>query len=284
MFNQTVIGCQLPSLLEELIFGDGFNRPLEDFEFPPQLKMLKFGYLFNQPVERCRFPSSLEDITFGTEFNQPIMGLNMPESMRNLRFGLRFNQPVEDYIFPQKLEFLSFGRKFNQSISRIRLPDTLLHFHLCLSTGYKFRQPIYDVCWPNSLIELHLPIFPGTTKTLQFPPNLQTLKINIQDAEAQLFFPPKLERLSFAFGSLLLNPPPSVHTLSYGAMPNYTFPLPVSCKQLIFFPFPNEAVSSLIARPDFPKDCQKIIAGRKNWGQNGRVHYVKMNLSDDIPQ
>jgi len=54
----------LPTRLQSLEFGDGFNQPLEAGVLPSSLQSLTFGYCFNQPLEAGVLPSSLQLLAF----------------------------------------------------------------------------------------------------------------------------------------------------------------------------------------------------------------------------
>ena len=59
------LGIQLPSSLQSLTFGSGFNQRLEGIQLPSSLQSLTFGYNFfnNQSMESIQLPSGLRSFT-----------------------------------------------------------------------------------------------------------------------------------------------------------------------------------------------------------------------------
>ncbi|CAM9262014.1 unnamed protein product, partial [Ectocarpus sp. 8 AP-2014] len=59
-----------PASLQQLSFGDHFNRPIAEVVWPASLQQLEFGDEFNQPIAEVEWPASLQYLSFGDEFNQ----------------------------------------------------------------------------------------------------------------------------------------------------------------------------------------------------------------------
>lgn len=138
----------LPTSLLEVDLGGGFNRHIEDVEWPPELLKLRFGDRFNRPVELAAWPATLQSLSFGASFNQPIASVEWPAalerlslgeafdhpvrgvawratSLKTLEFGSAFRQPVDGIGWPSRLKELAFGHCFDQLLETCELPRTL---------------------------------------------------------------------------------------------------------------------------------------------------------------
>ena len=104
-----------------IIFANRFNNPINNVDFPNQIKKIVFGKLFNQVLDKIKFPNDLEELYFGDNFNQEIFLVKFPENIKVIRFGYNFNQLVDNIIFPESLEILEFGYEFNQSLKNIQI-------------------------------------------------------------------------------------------------------------------------------------------------------------------
>ena len=64
----------LPSGLQTLTFGSGFDRNLEKASLPSGLQTLRLAKCFNQCLENMTLPSCLQTLTFGygSEVNQSL--------------------------------------------------------------------------------------------------------------------------------------------------------------------------------------------------------------------
>ena len=58
----------LPSSLQTITFGNGFNQSLKGVTLPSSLQKLIFGDEFNQSLKGVTLPSSLHELQF-TEFH-----------------------------------------------------------------------------------------------------------------------------------------------------------------------------------------------------------------------
>ncbi|CAN0450569.1 unnamed protein product [Ectocarpus sp. 12 AP-2014] len=164
-FNRWVDGLQLPPALQDLTFGQWYDRPIHKVSWPATLRRITFGEAFNQPIDRVSFPESLEELTFGIHFNQPVSKVEFPSSIQYLTFGDEFNQPIEDISWPVSLQELSFGWRFNQPIDNVSWPPRLQ----ALTFSREFQATIDHIEWPDSLKRLTiaspvgtpLPTWPG---------------------------------------------------------------------------------------------------------------------------
>lgn len=93
-----------PSAVEEISFGDRFNRsfdqPITCVAWPSSLRILCLGYYFNQAITAVMSPRSLDHLSLGRSFNQPIVGTVWPTSLKILRFGQDFNQSIAGVLWP----------------------------------------------------------------------------------------------------------------------------------------------------------------------------------------
>jgi len=87
-----------------LYFNEGFNEPINDFNWPNSINEIKFGYHFNQSLENINWPKSINCIIFGADFNQPIDKIKWPESLKILKFAFRFTNSFDN--LPNGLEEL----------------------------------------------------------------------------------------------------------------------------------------------------------------------------------
>ena len=90
----------LPSSLQSLTFGDGFNQSLDTVNLPSSLQSLTFGHVFNQSLDNVTLPSSLQSLTFGFNFNQSLDNVTLPSSLQSLTFGVDFNQSLDNVNLP----------------------------------------------------------------------------------------------------------------------------------------------------------------------------------------
>jgi len=138
---------RIPKCITTIIFSEFsfFNKSLvinEESWLPPKLVKLIFGQLFNRPVDNL--PETLEILQFGEDFNQPVDKL--PSNLKYLTFGDDFDKSV-DYL-PDGLLVLKFGTYFDQLIDN--LPDSIQE----LSLGRKFKRKIKK--FPQSLEKLYI--------------------------------------------------------------------------------------------------------------------------------
>ena len=75
-------GIQLPSSLQSLSFGDGFDQSLEGIQLPSSLQSLMFGNDFDPRLEGIQLPSSLQSLMFGHDFNQSLDSIQLPAACR----------------------------------------------------------------------------------------------------------------------------------------------------------------------------------------------------------
>jgi hypothetical protein len=176
IFNDEDTNTNGYKTLNQLVFSDSFNQPINKYILPIRLEKIAFGSSFNQPIEESVLPPLLKDLVFGHDFNQPIGKNILPTTLINLKFGEFFNQPIDKDALPTTLEQLIFGNQFNQLINNLSaIKLKVLHL------GYFFNQPITNL--PSSLMTLDLGhtfkqslehVLPILLKNLEF----QTVSIN----------------------------------------------------------------------------------------------------------
>ncbi|CAJ1367506.1 unnamed protein product [Effrenium voratum] len=166
--NFTAQELALPSGLQNLSFGRGFNQPLQSIALPA-LQSLTLGFGFDQSLTGVSFPETLRSLTLGHSFNQALHGAVWPASLRILAIGDSFNQAMQGVTLPEGLQDLIFGRSFNRPL-QMRLPRDLksLEFH-----GY--NQDLALV-WPEQLQSLRLGNCFNQSLT-GLPQRLQTLEL-----------------------------------------------------------------------------------------------------------
>ncbi|CAN0253896.1 unnamed protein product [Scytosiphon promiscuus] len=158
--------------VEELFFGDAFDRSVAIRAWPSGLKRVEFGWYsrFNLPIVGVTWPASLEELTFGRSFNQPVEEVTWPASLQQLTFKGKLDQSVEDVKWPTSLRQLVFGVRFNHPIEEVTWPMSLQ----CVDLGDAFDQPIENVTWPTSLQELTIGnSFDHTIECATWPTSLQ---------------------------------------------------------------------------------------------------------------
>lgn len=122
-----------PACLQELIFGDDFNQPIESVLWPSSLQSQAFGVEFNQPVERVKWPMSLKQLTFGQYFNHPVEGVSWRLSLEKLTLGHDLDRPIEGLACPSSLEELAFMGRFDECVETVA--GRLLYDRLLLVPG-----------------------------------------------------------------------------------------------------------------------------------------------------
>ncbi len=89
----TSSGAVLQSTLNQLTFGDNFNKFLEVGELLSryaQLSELTFGWDFNQFLEVGVLPSTLIQLTFGYSFNQRLNCGVLPSTLKSTYIRMQF--------------------------------------------------------------------------------------------------------------------------------------------------------------------------------------------------
>ena len=56
-----------------LTFGWNFNRSLNQYSIPVNIRRLTFGHDFNQPLDQHSIPVNVRRLTFGCDFNQQFL-------------------------------------------------------------------------------------------------------------------------------------------------------------------------------------------------------------------
>jgi len=92
-FNMTVSKSNLPESIKKIIFGNDYNKKLDDLS--ESIQEIYLGKCFNQPIKTL--PNSIEFISFGDFFNQSIK--NIPISS------------IETIIIPKKYLYIEINKK-----------------------------------------------------------------------------------------------------------------------------------------------------------------------------
>lgn len=58
-----------------MIFGHGFNKPIDGVSWPSNLEHLAFGKCFNQPLVDVTWPDTLRKLSFGNSFGTDSISL-----------------------------------------------------------------------------------------------------------------------------------------------------------------------------------------------------------------
>ena len=160
---------QLPSSLTELSFvKDSVIDNLDDVEWPPSIRTMRFSYW--QPLLNWRPPSALE--TLSLHWYSPLSDLRLPATLQRLTLR-RFLGPIDaSYCWP----------------------PTLRALHL-----YSIDSPLSDVQWPVALEELELSVWNLPCHQLRLPPRLRKLRFGeeFNQSVADLELPSTLEWLGF---------------------------------------------------------------------------------------
>eukprot|EP00913_Durusdinium_trenchii_P030515 g28584.t1 len=205
----------LPSSLESLTFGIGFNRSLDHVSLPDGLKHLTFGTFFNKSLEQVHLPE-LESLVFGMKFDQSLEEVVLPGTLQHLAFGDGFNQPLDHVILPEGLLSLTFGNHFNQSLEAVLLPSSLKS----LTFGNHFNQSLESLPFP-SLENLTFGAgFVESLDRIHLPSSLQSLTLGLLQEVDGVTLPDRLKSLTFGdyFDQTLesVSLPESLQELSFG--------------------------------------------------------------------
>lgn len=87
----TFVNC---TQLQELTFGESFNKPIGKLVHCAQLQQLTFGRYYNKPPGALTNFAQLQRLTFGAEFNLSIEALSKCTQLQRLTFGAKFNLHV----------------------------------------------------------------------------------------------------------------------------------------------------------------------------------------------
>lgn len=167
-FNQFLQKGTLPSCLRELLVGASsknvfkrskFNCLLVHGVLPVGLTKLDLGYAFNQSLLlsdqfeglQSVLPSTLTVLKLSANFNQSLNEV-LPPGLTRLQFGNSFSQ-YRSMVLPTGLCTLSLGSVFNEGLTdcqRHFLPTTLT----TLKFGRLFNQPIYAGLLPSGITHL----------------------------------------------------------------------------------------------------------------------------------
>lgn len=163
--------------VKELVFGDGYNQPVDTFMWPKGLERVRFGAFFNHPVDGVLFPSTVKEITFGKSFDQAIGRVVWPRELKRITFGRSFDQVIEVHSsggWPPGVVELAFGHGFNQPINSVDWPPKLER----LIFGHEFNQDISEVSWPATLKDLTLGwLFDHSLQSVALPESLEQLSL-----------------------------------------------------------------------------------------------------------
>lgn len=70
--------------LQKFEFGDAFDKPIADCEWPPSVRVLAFGDEFDQAIDGVVWPKCLERVAFGKRFDQQTHCIPWPAPLRSL--------------------------------------------------------------------------------------------------------------------------------------------------------------------------------------------------------
>jgi hypothetical protein len=127
--------------LKEVVYNDSFNV---NVKLPNSITTLIFGDSFDKYIEN--FPNSIEFLVFGKGFDQPIG--NLPPTLNYLMFGSDFNQNIDN--LPRRLKCLILGDSFNTEIKN--LPFLLKVFVVSNNTD-RFNYRLGDI---TTIVDLHM--------------------------------------------------------------------------------------------------------------------------------
>ena len=185
----------IPFELDEFIFNDKYNKPIEQLSTnlktlilprcfdnkiniqDSNIKYLICNNIYNLPV--TNLPNSLHMIKFGSEFNQLVD--NLPESIKEITFGRKFNQCVDN--LPSSLTYLSFDNDFNQIVSNLPNGLIYIYFKSNSQSNCKFNQSINNL--PESIEEIILINEKYSKPINKLPKSLKKIKISIKYAYSQ---------------------------------------------------------------------------------------------------
>jgi len=263
-FNDPLCDARWPPNLHKLILGTKFNQPVHGAIWPPLLQRLEFGRGFRQTLDGAVWPDSLREISLGEGFNHCIDRVQWPKQMSSLSFGKFFNVPIDGVEWPESLEELAFDMFFNQPIAWDTLPASLQG----LSFGEHFDQAIDGVTRLTSLrrftvgsnfsqVNAQACGWPMTLKQLTFG-GWFTKRIDI------FTWPPCLEVLIFGdeFNSKLAGTswPVTLRRISFGDMYNESLvgvSLPLRIEEISF----GTAFRKDIDGVDWPASLTKLTFG-----------------------
>lgn len=144
----------LPSSLTRLdFFGTSFNEVVSADNLPSSLQTLLLGHGFNQPL--CSLPRNLTSLRCGDAFNNFISPEALPESLTYLAFGMNFQHSLPPRVLPKQLAYLDLGGKFDHILWPGVLPESLTH----LRFSDAFNQDIWPGTFPNSLTSIEFGCF-----------------------------------------------------------------------------------------------------------------------------
>ena len=171
-FNQSMDNVTLPSGLQSLTFGNNFNQRMDNVALPSGLQSLTFGYWFNKNMDNVALPSGLQSLTFRYRFNQKMDNVALPSGFQSLTFGTHFNQSMANVALPSSLQSLTFGNAFNHSMDNVTLPSGLQS----LTFGACFNQSMVNVTLPSGLQSLTFGArFNQSMDNVALPSGLQSL-------------------------------------------------------------------------------------------------------------
>ncbi len=109
----------------KLTFVDYFNKNIDDFVFPDNIKHIIFGEYFDQKIDNIIFPENLHTIIFGKCFDQNIDNVKFPENLHTIIFGDAIDQNIDNVKFPENLHIIKFGMDFHQNFHNVNFPENL---------------------------------------------------------------------------------------------------------------------------------------------------------------
>ena len=96
--------------LQSLTFGNhhgpGVFQSMDNVALPSGLQSLTFGYGFNQSMDNVTLPSGLQSLTFGNNFDQRMDKMTLSSGLQSLTFVGRFNQRMDNVTLPSALQII----------------------------------------------------------------------------------------------------------------------------------------------------------------------------------
>ena len=185
---------QLPSSLTELTFDNFVEDSLDDAEWPPSLRVMRFTRRFRQPLLNWRPPPVLE--TLDLYWKLPLSDLRLPATLQ--RLNLRGFEGLIDasYCWPPTLRALCLSGISNLPLSDVQWPVALEELDLM---GWNLPSPL-----PPRLRKLRLcDRFNQSVEDLELPSTLEWLGFGDsfnQPVEGVLRLPMRLQQLHFGSG------------------------------------------------------------------------------------
>ncbi|KAF2069957.1 hypothetical protein CYY_008721 [Polysphondylium violaceum] len=122
-FNQPILANSIPPFVETIIFGEAYDQPFMNADILPRnLVKLVFGSGFNRPIDFISSLMSLEELEFGKEFYQLLKKDTLPQNINKLVFKSGYyHRKLLNWI-PSSVTDLTFGDNLVKSPISLSLP------------------------------------------------------------------------------------------------------------------------------------------------------------------